>query len=216
MLAIYGRRNSFNVQKVLWLAGELGLEYTHIDKGGSFGGLEETGFRRMNPHGRVPVIDDDGTIVWESHAILRYLSASYGDTDWWPSAPRDRAPIDQWLDWSQCTLQPDFLNGIFWGWYRTPEAKRNMARVNTRIEAVARHMRLLDAEIDGKRFLLGDHPTLADIAITTNFYRYFEIDAIDKPAVANVRRWYDTVRKRQAYRDHVMVPFAELYGRLDY
>jgi len=73
MLTIWGRRSSFNLQKVMWLVGELGLDYRHIQAGGKFGGLYTPEFRAMNPHGRVPVIDDGGTIVWESHAILRYL-----------------------------------------------------------------------------------------------------------------------------------------------
>ena len=78
MLTIWGRRNSFNVQKVMWLASELSLDYTHIEKGGSFGGLDAADFVAMNPHRKVPVIRDGDALVWESHAILRYLAASYG------------------------------------------------------------------------------------------------------------------------------------------
>src|SRR3982074_1877991 len=77
MLTVWGRRSSFNLQKVMWLVGELGLEHRHIEAGGQFGGLDAPEFRAMNPHGRVPVIDDDGMIVWESHAILRYLAARH-------------------------------------------------------------------------------------------------------------------------------------------
>src|SRR5258705_11473739 len=94
MLTVYGRKSSFNVQKVMWLVGELGLTHRHVELGGSYGGLDTPEFRAMNPHGRVPVVDDEGTIVWESHAILRYLAACYGRGS---------------LDWSQTTLQPDFL-----------------------------------------------------------------------------------------------------------
>ena len=84
MLKVWGRRSSFNVQKVMWLVDELGLAHEHIDAGGKFGGLDAPGFLAMNPHGKVPVIDDDGTIVWESHAILRYLAARHGGARWWP------------------------------------------------------------------------------------------------------------------------------------
>jgi glutathione S-transferase len=55
MLKVWGRRSSFNVQKVLWLVGELGLAHEHILAGGSFGKQDEPTFRAMNPHGRVPV-----------------------------------------------------------------------------------------------------------------------------------------------------------------
>ncbi|WP_343717951.1 glutathione S-transferase N-terminal domain-containing protein, partial [Inquilinus sp.] len=70
MLTIWGRRNAFNVQKVMWLVGELGLPHEHIPAGGDFGGLDDPAFRARNPHGRVPVIDDGGMVVWESHSIL--------------------------------------------------------------------------------------------------------------------------------------------------
>ena len=64
-LTIWGRRNSFNVQKVMWLVGELDIPHTHIDAGGDAGGLDTPDFRAMNPHGKVPVIRDvDGTVVW--------------------------------------------------------------------------------------------------------------------------------------------------------
>ncbi|TCS17404.1 glutathione S-transferase N-terminal domain-containing protein [Caulobacter sp. BK020] len=79
MLKLWGRRSSANVQKVLWLIGELDLPHDLIPAGGGFGGLDDPAFRAMNPHGKVPVIADGAVVVWESHAILRYLAATYGE-----------------------------------------------------------------------------------------------------------------------------------------
>lgn len=215
MLTIYGRKSSFNVQKVMWLVGELGIEHNHIELGGSFGGLDQPEFLTMNPHGRVPVIDDDGTIVWESHAILRYLAACYGDAQWWNNDPEMRSHVGRWVDWSATTLQPDFLSGVFWGFYRTPEAQRNMTAVNAAIARCARHMQLLDRHLANQPFMTGRTLSLADIAVGTNLYRYFNID-IARPDVANVGRWYAALQSRPAYRQHVMIPFGDLYGRLAY
>src|SRR6266700_1143610 len=125
MLKVWGRRSSFNVQKVMWLIGELGLEHRHIDAGGRFGGLDTSAFLAMNPHGRVPVIQDGDATVWESHAIVRYLAARHGAGHFWSGDPAVRAVVDGWMDWSQTSLQPDFLVGVFWGFYRTPEDKRH-------------------------------------------------------------------------------------------
>lgn len=111
MLTVWGRRSSFNVQKVLWLVEELGLRHQHIPAGGSFGGLDTPAFLAINPHGRVPVIDDGGTVVWESHSILRYLAARYGDARWWPEDAAERSTADRWMDWSQTTLQPGLPDG---------------------------------------------------------------------------------------------------------
>ncbi len=64
-------------------------------------------------------------------------------------------------------------------------------------------------------YLLGDALSLADIAAGTSLYRYFELE-IERPELPAVARWYRTLQTRQAYRTHVMVPFEELRGRLDY
>jgi glutathione S-transferase len=114
MLKVWGRRSSFNVQKVMWLIGELGLAHEHVDAGGRFGGLDTPEFLTMNPHGRVPVIREGDAIVWESHAILRYLAARHGGENFWSGDPATRARIEGWMDWSQTSLQPDFLVGVFW------------------------------------------------------------------------------------------------------
>jgi glutathione S-transferase len=215
VLTVWGRRSSFNLQKVMWLVGELKLPHTHIPAGGSHGGLDDPAFLAMNPHGRIPVIEDGATTVWESQAILRYLAARYGRGRFWSDDPAERSLAERWMDWSQASLQPDFLLGVFWGFYRTPEAQRNMSMVNAKIRACARHFQLLDRVLADRPFLCGDALTLADIPAGTSLYRYFEID-IERPSVPHVEAWYRRPQERPAYREHVMVPFSELYGRLDY
>jgi glutathione S-transferase len=215
MLTIYGRKSSFNVQKVMWLVGELGLAHHHVEAGGAFGGLDEHAFRAMNPHGRVPVVVDGETSVWESHAIVRYLAARYGDGRFWSEDAAARSQWERWMDWAQTTLQPDFLTGVFWGFYRTPAPQRDMRLVEEKIRRCAAHFKLLDSILADRAFLLGDRLTLADIPAGTHLYRYFNID-IARPGVPNVERWYRTLCERPAYRAHVMVPFAELEGRLAY
>jgi glutathione S-transferase len=215
MLTVWGRRSSFNLQKVMWLVGELGVEHQHIQVGGQFGGLDSPEFRAMNPLGRIPVIDDDGTIVWESHAILRYLAARYGQGQFWSADPGERSQADRWMDWSQTTLQPDFLMGVFWGFYRTPEPQRNWAAIRDNVARCARHFQLLDEMLTDRKFLCGNSLTLADIPAGTALYRYFELE-IERPSVPNVEAWYRRLQERPAYREHVMVPFGELRGRLSY
>lgn len=215
MLKVWGRRSSFNVQKVLWLVGELELPHQHMPAGGDHGGLNDPDFLTMNPHGRVPVIDDDGVVVWESHAILRYIAAQYGGPRWWPEAPSARAEADSWMDWAQTALQPAFLTGVFWGWYRTPEAQRDTAAIEAALAACACHFTLLDRILADWPFLGGGAPSLADIPAGAHLYRYYELE-IDRPATPNVEAWYARLRERPAYREAVMVPFGEMKGRLAY
>ncbi len=214
MLTIWGRLSSFNVQKVMWLADELGLGYQHIPAGGSFEGLDNPQFLAMNPHGRVPVIDDDGSVVWESHAILRYLAARYGREQFWSEDPGARARVEAWMDWAQTTLQPDFLLGVFWAFYRTPEHARDWAAIRAKVARCAQHFRRLDSILSGRAYLCGDTISLADIPAGTALYRYFALD-IERPSVPNVEAWYQRLASRPAYRTQVMRPFEELRGRLD-
>ncbi|MBO9558065.1 MAG: glutathione S-transferase [Caulobacter sp.] len=213
MLKVWGRRSSANVQKVLWLVGELGLPHTHVPAGGEFGGLDEPAFRAMNPHGKVPVVDDGGVVVWESHAILRYLAATYGEGRFWAANPAARAPIDGWMDWAQTALQPAFLSGVFWGWYRTPESQRDAAAVARALEQTFACLTQVDRQLADRPFVGGETLSLADIAIGAHLYRYSELE-IDRPDLPRLASWYGRLTDRAAYREHVMIPFGELKGRL--
>ncbi|PKU21504.1 glutathione S-transferase family protein [Telmatospirillum siberiense] len=209
MLKVWGRRNSFNVQKVLWLVGELGLDYEHIPAGGKFGRLDEPAFRALNPHGKIPVVEDGDVAVWESHAILRYLAARYGEESFWGQNPAARAPVDGWMDWAQSALQPTFLNGVFLGYFRTPEAERNWPAINKSLEQCASLFGLVDRILADRPYLLGDELSLADIPAGTTLYRYFELD-IERPSLPNVEGWYRRLQQRPAYREHVMVSFQDM------
>jgi glutathione S-transferase len=215
MLKVWGRRSSFNTQKVLWLVGELGLQHEHISAGGDFGRLDDPDFRALNPHGRVPVIEDGDAVVWESHACLRYLAAKYGKGQFWSDDPAARAVVDGWMDWSQTALQPDFLMGVFWGYYRTPEPLRDRSAIAKSLARCAAHFDLLDRILGNRPFLAGERLSLADIPAATSLYRYFELD-IERPKLPNVGAWYRRLQERPAYREHVMLPFGELRGKLDY
>jgi glutathione S-transferase len=211
---VWGRRSAFNVQKVLWLLDELGVDYRHRHAGGAYGGLDEPAFRAMNPHGRVPVLKDGDTVVWESHAVLRYLAAAYGGECFWPAAPTRRAPVDGWMDWAQTTLQPDFI-ALFWRYYRTPPAQREAARIEVARAACERHFALLDQRLGSQPYLAGAAFSLADIPAGTTLYRYCEM-GLDVARPANVMRWYERLARRPGYNRHVMVPFDELRGRLEF
>jgi len=214
MLRIWGRRSAFNVQKVMWLVGELKLSHEHVEAGGSFGGLDAPEFLRMNPHGRIPVIEDGGTVVWESHAIIRYLSARYGAGRLWPQDVSQRSYADRWMDWSLATLQPAFMD-LFWGFYRTPAAARDRDFIGKAIERCDRHYGLLDRHLSVEPYLASDRFTMGDIPAGTTLYRYFALD-IRRPAIPHVQSWYGRLADRPAYRQHVMIPFEELCGRLEY
>jgi glutathione S-transferase len=213
MLKVWGRRNSQNVQKVMWLVGELSLSHEHIPAGGAFGRLSEPQFGALNPNRLIPVIKDGTAVVWESHAILRYLAASYGGNRLWPSDPYMRSLADRWLDWSQSLWEPAFVTGIFWGYHRTPEPDRNEAAVAAAMQRCVALVGIADAVLAHRSFLAGPDFTLADIPFGSTLYRYFGLD-IQRPPTPHVEAYFARLEGRPAYREHIMVPFADLRGRL--
>ena len=118
-------------------------------------------------------------------------------------------------DWSQTALQPAFLDGVFWGYYRTPEAQRDRLAIRRSLDLCAELLKRLDTVLTDRHFVLGDKLSLADIPAGTSLYRYFELD-IERPAVPNIEAWYRRLQRRPAYRQHVMIPFGELRGQLSY
>ena len=161
------------------------------------------------------MICDDTAVIWESQTILRYISAKYGKPQFWSDDPYVRAQVEEWMDWSQSTLQPEFMNGIFWGFYRTPENLRNIEAIQKSIEICSNYFKILDKCLENKLFLCGSSISLADIAIGTQLYRYFELD-IERPQILNVEAWYSKLKSRSPYQKNVMIPFQDLYGRLSF
>jgi glutathione S-transferase len=213
MIRVWGRRNSLNVQKVMWLLGELRLEYEFVPAGGPFGRLSEPQFGALNPNRLIPVVEDDRGVVWESHAILRYLAARHSRAEWWSDDPFERSLADRWMDWCQSAWQRAFSDGVFWGYWRTPEAHRDLAAIVRAVGQCAELIQLLDEALEGRSFLAGECPSLADIPVGASMYRYFEMP-IERPRVPRVEAWYARLRERPAYREHVEVSFEDLKGRL--
>src|SRR5271154_3417757 len=94
MIKLWGRANSSNVMKVIWLLEELGLKYDRVDVGGAFGGTATPEYRAMNPLGLVPTLEDDGFRLFESNAILRYVCNAHAATSTlYPQAARPRGTV---------------------------------------------------------------------------------------------------------------------------
>jgi glutathione S-transferase len=99
MLKVYGRANSINVRKVLWMLGELGLDYEREDWGRGFRPTSDPVFQKINPVGVVPVIDDGDFRLRESNTIVRYLASKHGRDDLYPTELKARALTEAWRDW---------------------------------------------------------------------------------------------------------------------
>ncbi len=206
MLKIWGRRNSMNVQKVLWAVDELELAHEQADAGLQYGVVGEDWFQSINPNRTVPVIEDAGFVVWESNAILRYLAAKYSLDDLMPSDLRQRTTADMWMDWQQATIMP-WLGPLFLGLIRTKPEERDQALLTSAAEAVEEALRVLDGHLYKYANVAGDRFTVADMPLGCVAYRWYALD-VTHPELPNLRAWYERLCERPAFARHVMTPLV--------
>ena len=207
-LTIWGRANSVNVQKVLWCLHELDLAYDRIDAGMQFGKNNEAAYLAMNPNGRVPTLVDGDFVLWESNSVMRYLCMAYGKgSPIYPSAPKARASVDRWLDWTLSTLQP-VDRPVFWALVRTPVAERDMVAIQKDVDAEAVQWAIVDAQLSTRRFIEGDDFSIADIALGAYARRWFGVEGVNKPRLAHLERWFAQFASRPGFVKYIAPPMS--------
>jgi glutathione S-transferase len=207
-LKIWGRANSVNVQKVLWCLAELDLAYERIDAGMAFGKNNEPAYLAMNPNGRVPTLVEGDFVLWESNSVMRYLAMAYGQgSPIYPEAPKRRAGVDRWLDWTLSTVQP-VDRPVFWALVRTPPDKRDMAAIQRDVDAEAVVWRIADAQLANRRFIEGDDFTLADIALGAYARRWLGVEGVSKPKLAHLDRWFAQFATRPGFQKFIAPPMS--------
>jgi glutathione S-transferase len=200
MIRIWGRKNSINVQKVMWTVGEIGLEHERIDAGGAFGRNKDPDFLKMNPNGLVPVLQDDDLTLWESNVIVRYLAARYGD-GLWAEDPAERAKSDKWMDWMITTLNPAIFP-TFWGLIRTPPEQRDVKAIEAARLKTAELLKIFEVHMEHRLFVAGTSFTIGDIPMGVFVKRWFALP-IERPNYPAVAAYYERLKQRPAFVQHV-------------
>jgi glutathione S-transferase len=203
MLKIWGRKNSSNVRKALWVAEELGLEYEAINAGGAFGVNDQPEYLARNPNGVVPMIEDGDFVLWESNTIVRYLAAQYApDSTLCPSSAKARAEQDKWMDWTTSTFAVPFKT-VFWGVLRTPAEQQDWAQINAAKATIEGMLRIVDKTLSTQPYLSGTEFGMGDIPLGSFIYAWFEMP-IERTDLPHLKAWYERLRQRPAYRTAVM------------
>ncbi len=196
MLRLLGRKTSGNVQKVLWLMEELGLDYVREDYGRQFGNTADAAYLRLNPTGKVPTLVDDDTVVWESNAILRYLCARHG-SDLLPSDPAARGKAEMWMDWQLASLNAPYLAVFRESKKAEEERSPDLEKL---ADALAAQLALLDGHLSGGRAWLVDGAmSVAEIALGPIVHRCLNFP-VRLPAFENLGRWHASLAGREAFR----------------
>jgi glutathione S-transferase len=206
MIRIWGRKNSVNVQKVLWCCDELELPYERVDAGGELGGTREPEYLAMNPTSLIPTIRDDDFTLWESNTTVRYLAAQYGTGSLWPEDSAARALAEKWMDYQLGTVWVAF-RAAFLGLVRTPPEKRDPDQIEASLESTAEALAILDAHLAGEEYVAGADLTVGDVALGSTVYRWLNME-IERPKMPNLEAWHERLTTRPAYQKNVMVPFT--------
>ena len=206
-IKIWGRANSGNVKKVLIVAEELKLSYERIDAGLHFGVVDTPEYRKLNPNGRVPTIEDGDYVLWESHAICRYFAMQYGGEAIYPREPKARAGVDRWLDWQLAHLAAVEVP-VFWSTIRTPVEKQDKALIAENVKKLAAVFQIVEDRLADRPYLEGDGATLADLVLGIFAYRYFKNGFIERPAMPRMEAWTEKLRVRPSYQKWVDEPLT--------
>ncbi|WP_375243965.1 glutathione S-transferase family protein [Sphingomonas parapaucimobilis] len=203
MLTIWGRINSHNVKKVVWLAEEMRLAYDRRNVGGPFG-MDEA-YRTLNPNALIPTIEDDGFVLWESNSILRYLAASHGGEAFYPADAQRRASVERWMDWGFSWA--DAIRPIFFQVVRTEADKRDAALIERSVARAADLSAILDDVLGRQEWLSGDAFGIGDIPVAAYANTWFQLP-VERPSRPNMERWYAALQDRAPFRDVVMIPLS--------
>ncbi|HEY1230778.1 MAG TPA: glutathione S-transferase [Ramlibacter sp.] len=206
MMVLWGRLSSINVRKVVFTLQLLGIAFERREAGGAFGVVRTPEYLAYNPNALVPLLDDDGYMLWESNVIVRYLGARYGDSPLYPADLQQRFDAERWMDWQQTTLngagREAFIQLI-----RTPAEKRRQAALDTSVAATEPLWDLLEDHLANQPYLAGNALTVADIPIACEMHRWRGLPLAHR-ARPHLEAWYARIIALPASRGVLDLPLS--------
>ena len=178
---------------------DLGLAFERVDAGGQFGVVDTPEYARLNPNRRVPVIEDDGFVLWESNAIVRYLCAKHPERGLYPQSLQARADAERWMDWCSIELIAS-MRDAFWQLVRTEPAKRQQSVIDASSRQTESLLGILESALAGRDYIGGDRFGMADIPLACAAHRW-RLLPVERAARPNVDRWLERAAQRPGARD---------------
>jgi glutathione S-transferase len=196
VIKIYGVPQS-RAMRALWMANECGIKYENVPT--SFTrDTRKPDYLKINPNGHIPtLVDDDGTIIWESMAVNLYLAQKYGGA-LWPKSLVDQAHAVQWSIWAMTEVEPPLMT-ILMNKLFLPEAQRDAKAAKAAEEALQVPLAVLDGQLKGRKYVLGDTCTVADINVAS-VLSLISFIGLKADRHANVARWFGELMSRPAAR----------------
>jgi glutathione S-transferase len=160
----------------------------------------------MNPTGLVPLIEDDGFVLWESNAIVRYLAARHGEGSLWPTDLRLRAEADRWMDWQNFIYWPA-MQAAFRGLVRTASEERDTQAIEASRRKSETAAAILDAHLATREYVAGGAFTMGDIPVALATQRWFGLP-LEHEKRPNLRRWIERLRARNGAARVLSLPLT--------
>ncbi len=161
MIKLYGIPRS-RTSRCLWMLEELGVPYENVPVR-FLGDAQKPDFLRINPNGRIPALDDDGLVLFESLAINLHLARKYG-RGLWPSSLEDQSRAIQWSLWAMTEVEPPVMRVCMHRAF-LPVEQRNASEAQAGEAALRKPVGVLEGALRGRPYLLGDAFTVADLNV---------------------------------------------------
>ena len=207
MLNLYVFPPSPRAFKVIALAAHLGIDYEKRIVDLTKGEQRRPEFAKLNPNQRMPVLEEDGFVLWESNAILQYLADKKPASGLLPADPRGRADVTRWQCWDLANWDPACAIMIFERLVKKllhigdPDPVE-IARGEERFHRVAA---VLDAHLKGRNYITGDKLTVADFSIGAPLNLAAPAQ-LPVSGYAEIRRWHANLSELPAWRQSIAIP----------
>jgi glutathione S-transferase len=193
MAKLHGTSRSRSARS-LWALEELGVNYEHNPMPTT--DAKSPGHLKLNPNGHVPVLEDDGVVIWESMAINLYLADKYGKDSLWPSDPAGRADVYKWSFFAMTEVEPHLIT-IMRNRVLNPPDQRDEKAAQAAVEALKAPMNALEESLKGKEYLLGKNFTIADLNVAA-VMSWIPMMKLDLSSWPNVSAWLQKCLGREA------------------
>ena len=198
MLKIYGLDFSPWVNRVRFTANHIGLEfdYINVDLLNNEGQSEE--YKQIHPAGKVPAINDNGFVLFESGAICRYLSTKSA-SPLYPTDLKAKAVVDQWTDYSvihiAMAMQKVLFNQVIYKFMDKQQDKRSLEEGK---EFLQRFLPIVDTQLSTMKYLAGNELSLADMILLA-WLDPAEISKLDLSPYQHICDWRKNLKQQAFY-----------------
>ncbi|WP_346907856.1 glutathione S-transferase [uncultured Roseibium sp.] len=202
-MKLYRNPKSGHCHRVELMMAFLGLPYETIDLDMANGAHKAPGYLKLHPFGKVPAIDDNGTILWDSNAILVYLVKRYGaDTGWLPEDPVKASEVQRWMSVAAGEIAPG------------PAAARLVHVFGAKLDhaaAVARAhalFKVMESILEHSAYLAGNAITLADVA-GYSYIAHAPEGGVSLEPYPAIRAWLERIEDQPNFVSMVSSPIPE-------